>query len=359
MSFMSSKESPAPRFDSSSHQLDQDFAQGISFGKKGPKKVKQYILGEILGKGSYGIVREGLDSVNLKRVAVKKIKQNQLRKIKGGEAALKNEINIMRHLKDANVLTLIEVFDDKIKDYKYIVIEFCGAGSLQQVVDSHPNKRLPLPDVWNFFRQIISGLSYIHSQGVIHRDMKPENLLITPDGTLKISDFGSALKLDEFSGNDTITSVAGTPAFQCPQIASGCSEYSGTKFDIWSCGITLFYLVTGTYPFQADTLQRLYDKIVKEEVVIPKYVDESLAELLKGMLEKDEEKRFSIKQIKSHKWYTSKLLEKKPEVNYLVDRWRSFSLLPFIAQALQLNDHMVSTTPNQEIKKDDKECILM
>lgn len=149
MSFFSSKESPGPRYDNSSHDFDTEIKPGIIFGKGGPKKVRQYILGEVLGKGSYGIVREGLDSITLKRVAVKKIKQNLLRRIKGGEEALKNEISIMRGLKDPNCLQLIEVFDIKDKsDRKYIVLEFCGAGSLQQVIDSHPNKRLPLSDVW-------------------------------------------------------------------------------------------------------------------------------------------------------------------------------------------------------------------
>lgn len=182
--------------------------------------------------------------------------------------------------------------------------------------------------------------------------------MITPDGTLKVADFGSAVKLDEFSGSDLISTVAGTPAFQCPQIAMGTKEYSGFKFDIWSAGITLFYLVTGMYPFQADNLAKLYEKIAREDVIIPKYVDEGLAQLISGMLEKDEEKRFSMKQIKSHKWVTAKLLEKKQE-GFLVDRWRSFSLLPYIAQALQLNDHVNSSTPNQDFKRDDKECLLM
>ena len=127
--------------------LDQDFSSGVTYGKKAPKRVKQYVLGELLGQGAYGKVREGLDSITLKRVAVKIIKMNQLRKIKGGEDCLKNEINIMRKLNHPNCLRLLEVFDAKEKDRKYIVIEFCGAGSLQQVIDSHPNKRLPLPEV--------------------------------------------------------------------------------------------------------------------------------------------------------------------------------------------------------------------
>ena len=83
------------------------------------------------------------------------------------------------------------------------------------------------------------GLSYIHTQGIIHRDIKPQNILVTPDEIIKISDFGVAQKLDEFSGTDTISSVSGTPVFQSPQIANGDKSYSGFKCDIWAAGITL------------------------------------------------------------------------------------------------------------------------
>lgn len=148
MSFTSNKDSPLAKYESSSAHLDKEFTQTMKFNQKGPKKVKQYILGEILGSGSYGKVYEGIDSINLKRVAVKKLKLQALRKVKGGEEMKKNEISILKLLKQENVLSLIEIFEIKEKKSMYIVLEFCGAGSLQQVIDSHPNKRLPLPDVW-------------------------------------------------------------------------------------------------------------------------------------------------------------------------------------------------------------------
>jgi serine/threonine-protein kinase 11 len=113
--------------------------------------------------GAYGKVREALDSNTLKRVAIKIIKRRLLKKIKGGEENLKNEINIMRKLKHPNVIQLIEVIQKEEKQKIYIVVEFAGAGSLQQVITSHPNKRLPLSDVWRFFKQFIEGLEYIVS----------------------------------------------------------------------------------------------------------------------------------------------------------------------------------------------------
>ncbi len=111
--------------------------------------------------GAYGKVREAIDCNTLKRVAIKIIKKRLLRRIKGGEDNLRNEINIMRKLKHTNVIQLIEVIQQEEKQKIYIVLEFAGAGSLQQVINSHPNKRLPLSDVWRFFRQFIEGLEYI------------------------------------------------------------------------------------------------------------------------------------------------------------------------------------------------------
>lgn len=111
--------------------------------------------------GAYGKVREAIDSHTLKRVAIKIIKKRLLKKIKGGEENLRNEVNIMRKLKHPNVIQLIEVIQKEEKQKIYIVLEFAGAGSLQQVINSHPNKRLPLCDVWRFFRQFIEGLEYI------------------------------------------------------------------------------------------------------------------------------------------------------------------------------------------------------
>ncbi len=107
------------------------------------------------------------------------------------------------------MIQLFEVIQNNEKDKIYIVLEFAGAGSLQQVINSHPNKRLPLSDVWYvffsrltyrfFFTQMIEGLEYIHNQGIIHRDIKPANLMVTPDRVLKLSDFGVAIELNAFS----------------------------------------------------------------------------------------------------------------------------------------------------------------
>lgn len=158
--------------------------------------------------------------------------------------------------------------------------------------------------------------------------------MITPDRILKISDFGVASELNQFSQSDVCTHSHGSPAFQSPQIATGKKSFSGFKLDIWAGGVTLYVLVTGQYPFQGTNVFNLYEQIAKAEYEIPGWVEKSLADLIRGMMRKDEETRFTIKEIKENAWFQTTQYNDKPQPNPLVDRWRSFSLLPYIAKAV-------------------------
>lgn len=317
--------------------IDQDHLRDVTYKSESRiKQVNQYVLGERLGEGSFGKVREAIDSNTLKRVAIKIINKRTLKKLKNGEETLKNEIAIMKQLRNhENVLKLIEVIHNEEKQKIYVVLEFCGAGSLQQLIDSHPNSRLPLVDVHHFFRQLILGLDYIHNQGIIHRDIKPANLMVTPDRVLKVADFGVARKLDKFSKSDIVSHAHGSPAFQSPQIATGAKTFSGFKLDIWACGVTLYVLVVGKYPFEDENVFKLYEKIAQAEYDMPDFVEDDLKDLIRGMLDKNEDTRYSIQQIRDHPWFnTTRYEEKGAKPSQLVDRWRSTSLLPFIAKAV-------------------------
>lgn len=206
--------------------------------KKKVKMVGKYVMGDVLGEGSYGKVKEVLDSETLSRRAVKILTKRKLRRIPNGEQNVQREIQLLRDLRHKNVIELIDVLYNDEKQKMYLIMEYC-VGGLQELVDSAPEKKLPLFQVHKYFRQLIFGLEYLHGRGVIHKDIKPGNLLLTLDQTLKISDFGVAEALETMSVDDTCITAQGSPAFQPPEIATGQEIFSGFKVDIWSSGVTL------------------------------------------------------------------------------------------------------------------------
>ncbi|XP_043391701.1 serine/threonine-protein kinase STK11 isoform X3 [Chelonia mydas] len=244
--------------------------------RKRAKLIGKYLMGDLLGEGSYGKVKEMLDSETLCRRAVKILKKKKLRRIPNGEANVKK-----------------------------------------------------------YFCQLIDGLEYLHSQGIVHKDIKPGNLLLTTNGTLKISDLGVAEALHPFAEDDTCRTSQGSPAFQPPEIANGLDTFSGFKVDIWSAGVTLYNITTGLYPFEGDNIYKLFENIGKGDYTIPEDCGPPLSDLLRGMLEYDPAKRFSIQQIRQHNWFRKKhtqaeVLVPIPPSPETKDRWRSMTVVPYL-----------------------------
>ncbi|XP_077088126.1 serine/threonine-protein kinase STK11 isoform X1 [Siphateles boraxobius] len=275
--------------------------------RKRAKLIGKYLMGDLLGEGSYGKVKEMLDSETLCRRAVKILKKKKLRRIPNGEANVKKEIQLLRRLQHKNVIQLVDVLYNEEKQKMYMVMEYCVCG-MQEMLDSVPEKRFPVFQAHGYFCQLLDGLEYLHSQGIVHKDIKPGNLLLTTDGALKISDLGVAEMLTSdlqalhpFAEDDTCRTSQGSPAFQPPEIANGLDTFSGFKVDIWSAGVTLYNLTTSLYPFEGDNIYKLFENIGKGDYSIPEDCGPLLSDLLRGMLEYDPVKRFSIQRIRQHK----------------------------------------------------------
>ncbi|XP_035458964.1 serine/threonine-protein kinase STK11 isoform X1 [Spodoptera frugiperda] len=270
--------------------------------KKKCKMVGKYVMGDVLGEGSYGKVKEMLDSETLCRRAVKILKKRKLRRIPNGEQNVQREIQLLRILRHKNVIELVDVMYNDEKQKMYLVMEFC-VGVLQDMLEGSPGKKFPQRQAHDYFTQLLDGLEYLHGQGVVHKDIKPGNLLLTLDQTLKITDFGVAEALDMFSPEDTCYTGQGSPAFQPPEIANGAETFSGVKVDIWSSGVTLYNMTTGRYPFEGDNVYRLLESIGRgEPAPPPPSLGPTLGALLTNMLKRDPDLRPTVHEIKRHSW---------------------------------------------------------
>ena len=153
------------------------------------------------------------------------------------------------------------------------------------------------------FQQIIFGVEYLHTHQVCHRDLKPENILLDEENNVKLADFGlSNIMRDGIF----LYSSCGSPNYAAPELING-KYYNGSSIDIWSCGVILYTLLTGSLPFNEKQTAKLYNKIRECKYVLPENLSDSAKDLIFRMLQKDPLNRISISEIKQHKWFSNKL----------------------------------------------------
>ncbi|CAG0916905.1 unnamed protein product [Notodromas monacha] len=216
---------------------------------------------------------------------------------------IRREVAILRKLDHPNVVKLVEVLDDPDDDHLYMAFELLEKGEILQVPTDTP---LEEHVARAYFRDIVLGLEYLHFQKIIHRDVKPSNLLLGNNGRVRVADFGVC---NEFHGSDALLSnTAGTPAFIAPEaLMQRRGMYSGKAADVWSLGITLYAIVFGDVPFRDDNILALYSKITSQPLQFPSAfnVSEDLKDLISRMLTKDPSLRITVPEIKEHPWVTS------------------------------------------------------
>ncbi|CAI6333242.1 unnamed protein product [Periconia digitata] len=302
-------------------------------------RINQYLVKQEIGRGSFGAVHLAMDQYG-HEYAVKEFSKSRLRKRaqsnllrrpsarrrrQGALAAglgfnsplhrhssseennsldlIKEEIAIMKKLHHPNLVSLIEVLDDPEEDSLYMVMEMCKKGVVMQVGLEERADPYPQEQCRCWFRDMILGLEYLHAQGIIHRDIKPDNCLITDDDVLKIVDFGVSEMFDK-QGEMKTAKSAGSPAFMPPELCvAKHGEVDGRAVDIWSMGVTLFCLLFGRIPFEKHGMIELYQAIRMDQ---PEYdeCDSDLLDLLCRLLEKDPQKRINMDEIREHPWVT-------------------------------------------------------
>lgn len=257
-------------------------------------KIGHYILMETLGTGSFGKVKKARHQLTGHTVAIKILNRNKIKSL-DVVSKIRREIQNLKLFRHPHIIKLYQVINTPSDIF--MVMEYVSGGELFDHIVK--NGRLSENEARKFFQQIISGVAYCHRHMIVHRDLKPENLLLDEQMNVKIADFGlsNMMKDGEF-----LRTSCGSPNYAAPEVVSG-ELYAGPEVDIWSCGVILYALLTGTLPFDDESVQILFKKIRSGVYTTPDYLSRPVAQLIEKMLTVDQMKRATIKDIKEHEWF--------------------------------------------------------
>uniref|UniRef100_A0A3P8PVE4 Maternal embryonic leucine zipper kinase n=1 Tax=Astatotilapia calliptera TaxID=8154 RepID=A0A3P8PVE4_ASTCA len=254
---------------------------------------RYYEVYETIGSGGFAKVKLGRHILTGEKVAIKIMNKKDL----GDDLPrVKVEIEAMKNLSHQHICRLYQVIETSTQIF--MVLEYCPGGELFDYIIA--KDRLSEEETRVFFRQIVSAMAYVHSQGYAHRDLKPENLLIDGDHNLKLIDFGLCAKPKGGLGYELMT-CCGSPAYAAPELIQG-KAYIGSEADVWSMGVLLFALLCGHLPFDDDNCMILYRKITRGTYDNPKWLSPGSILLLNQMLQVDPKRRLTVRQLLDHPW---------------------------------------------------------
>ncbi|RHZ87849.1 hypothetical protein Glove_29g2 [Diversispora epigaea] len=274
-----------------------------------------YLLTRTLGEGACGKVKLGKHIESGEEVAVKLIRKGL------GSSKLtiiQREIDILKSVQHSSIIKLLDVVENS--NYIGIVLEYIPGGDLYDYVDR--KHHLDEAEACQIFKQLIQGVDYLHQMNIVHRDLKLENLLLDAAQNLVITDFGFARKFGE---SDRIGSPEGTPYYLALELILQEGLHSGRAADIWSCGMILYIMLTGAYPFNTtdemidgkgiNGLKAAYAHISATTLIFPEHISSEAEDLLRIMLVVNPKDRCNMEMIKFHRWLTKFDLDDEAPVN--------------------------------------------
>ncbi|KAF2461474.1 hypothetical protein BDY21DRAFT_418511 [Lineolata rhizophorae] len=280
----SSKDGGAARRGAGAAAAAQDVVAGL----------KDYQLGDCLGKGAFGSVYRALNWGTGETVAVKQVKLADLPKSELRVIML--EIDLLKNLNHPNIVKYHGFV--KSAESLYIILEYCENGSLHSICKNFG--KFPENLVSLYMSQVLNGLLYLHEQGVIHRDIKGANILTTKEGLVKLADFGVATKATGLHES----SVVGTPYWMAPEVI----ELSGatTASDIWSLGCTVIELLDGRPPYhKLQPMPALFRIVNDDHPPLPEGISPACRDFLMECFQKDPNLRVSARKLLKHPWIAS------------------------------------------------------
>ncbi|KAJ8308749.1 hypothetical protein KUTeg_014200 [Tegillarca granosa] len=212
---------------------------------------KGYTLGQVIGEGSYGKIR--LAKIGQRSVAIKQLKKS-----------------------------------NGMKD-------FIARDVLEKVMKN----TLSMEDTRRIFREIVTALAHCHSQNIVHRDLKLENVLLGKDGKVKLADFGFARKIENAQLSNTFCGSAS----YCPPEILQKKAYNAFAVDVWSMGVILYAMVNGGFPFEASNIHQMVECQLIKEMPVSKVTDSQCLAIIERMLEPEVEKRATIEEIMNSQFF--------------------------------------------------------
>ncbi|XP_024117760.1 MAP/microtubule affinity-regulating kinase 3a isoform X10 [Oryzias melastigma] len=249
-----------------------------------PPHVGNYRLLKTIGKGNFAKVKLARHILTGREVAIKIIDKTQLNP--NSLQKLFREVRIMKILNHPNIVKLFEVIEtDRTL---YLVMEYASGGEVFDYLVAHG--RMKEKEARAKFRQIVSAVQYCHQKHIVHRDLKAENLLLDADMNIKIADFGFS---NEFTLGNKLDTFCGSPPYAAPELFQG-KKYDGPEVDVWSLGVILYTLVSGSLPFDGQNLKELRERVLRGKYRIPFYMSTDCENLLKRFLVLNPAKRGTL-----------------------------------------------------------------
>ncbi|XP_036406181.1 MAP/microtubule affinity-regulating kinase 3-like isoform X7 [Megalops cyprinoides] len=276
--------------------------------------IGNYRLLKTIGKGNFAKVKLARHILTGREVAIKIIDKTQLNPT--SLQKLFREVRIMKILNHPNIVKLFEVIETE--KTLYLVMEYASGGEVFDYLVAHG--RMKEKEARAKFRQIVSAVQYCHQKHIVHRDLKAENLLLDADMNIKIADFGFS---NEFTLGSKLDTFCGSPPYAAPELFQG-KKYNGPEVDVWSLGVILYTLVSGSLPFDGQNLKELRERVLRGKYRIPFYMSTDCENLLKRFLVLNPTKRGTLEQIMKDRWINAGCEEEE--------------LKPFVEPELDISD---------------------
>jgi len=253
-----------------------------------------YVIGKLLGKGAFGKVNIGVHKLTEELTAMKLCERKRVAELQA-KKCLTQEVGILRRLNGhANIIHLFEVIETPL--HIVLVMEYASGGDLLKYVKQRG--RVDERTSQDLFKQLSDGLSFIHRNNVVHRDLKLDNLLLDYAGCLKIADFGVAVILQP---GKLLSDHCGTPSYMAPEVLMEVQNYDGPPIDVWSCGVVLYATLCGRVPFKGESLAEL-KRSVRGRMHVPLDLGVQARSLLSQILVVEPKRRLTIQEILNHQW---------------------------------------------------------